>query len=118
MKTVLLLCSFLAYSLLACTGDCLSCHPSLQKNIQTDLRHKPMLTCINCHGVNPSAMAECGNDCFACHSMAKINNGVKEHEVIQGCKDCHTKMKQELLDITASHDQSHGAAPLRSFLLN
>lgn len=104
-------------SLFACTGDCLTCHPALEKNIQSDLRHKPMLTCINCHSADPNAMADCGSDCFACHPMSKINNGVKEHRVIQGCKDCHMKMKQELLDITNAHDQSQAEKPLRDFLL-
>jgi hypothetical protein len=117
MKTVLLLFSIFAYTLSACTGDCLTCHPKLVKNIQTDLRHKPMLTFINCHSADPNKMADCGSDCFACHPMEKINNGVKEHEVIQGCRDCHVKMKQELLDITNSHDQSKVDAPLRDFLL-
>jgi hypothetical protein len=37
--------------------------------------------------------------------------------VIQGCKDCHMKMKQELLDISNVHDQSNVQTPLRDFLL-
>ena len=117
MKKIVSIFIFLTLSLFACTGDCLTCHPALKPTILTDLRHKPMLTCINCHSATPSSMAECGNDCFACHPMEKINNGVKEHEVIQGCKDCHVKMKQELLDITNSHDQSRISEPLRDFLL-
>lgn len=117
MKKIIFVLSVLSLSLFACTGDCLTCHPALEKNILTDSRHSPMLTCINCHSANPSAMADCGSDCFGCHSMEKINNGVKEHEVIQGCKDCHVKMKQELLDITNAHDQSKVDTPLRDFLL-
>ena len=117
MKKIVSIFIFLTVSLFACTGDCLTCHPVLEKNILTDTRHKPMLTCINCHSAVPSSMAECGNDCFACHPMEKINNGVKEHEVIQGCKDCHVKMKKELLDITNSRDQSKIDEPLRDFLL-
>jgi len=117
MKKLVAISIFLTASLFACTGDCLTCHPALKPTILTDLRHKPMLTCINCHSANPSSMAECGNDCFACHPMAKINNGVKEHEVIQGCKNCHVKMKQELLDITNPRDQSRASEPLRDFLL-
>ena len=117
MKKIVFTLLFLSISLFACTGDCLTCHPALEKEIQTDLRHKPMLTCINCHSADPSAMADCGSDCFACHPMEKIDNGVKEHQVIPGCKACHTKMKQEMLDITSSHDQSHLQEPLREFLL-
>lgn len=117
MKKTVFSLLLLTFSLFACTGDCLTCHPALQENILTDQRHNPMLTCINCHSANLDAMGDCGNDCFACHPMEKINNGVKEHEVIQGCKDCHTQMKQELLDITNAHDQSKVAEPLRDFLL-
>ena len=117
MKKVFILLSITTLYLFACTGDCLTCHPALKKDILTDKRHSPMLTCIHCHSANPNAMAECGNDCFACHPMKKINNGVKEHEVIQGCKDCHTKMKKELLDITNTRDQSKVSEPLRDFLL-
>ncbi len=117
MKKIVATFIFLTATLFACTGDCLTCHPALEKNIQKDLRHKPMLTCINCHSADPNAMADCGSDCFACHPMNKINNGIKEHEVIQGCKDCHMKMKQELLDISNAHDQSYVQAPLRDFLL-
>lgn len=84
----------------ACTGDCLTCHPNLVSTIEEDERHKPMMTCINCHSADPNSMADCGSDCFACHPMSKINGlGVKEHEVIQGCRDCHVALKQELYGI-------------------
>ncbi len=113
MKIVILL--LLIYSfLVACTGDCLTCHPKLLPTIGTDTRHKPMLTCINCHSANPQKMADCGSDCFACHSIEKIEKpNVKEHGVIRGCRDCHVKLKQELL--TPPLQQSH-EQPLRDFL--
>lgn len=99
MKLLILVLS-LSLALFACTGDCLTCHPNLVPTIDKDARHKPMLTCIKCHSATPNAMADCGADCFACHSMTKINGaGVKEHDVIQGCKDCHVKMKEELFGI-------------------
>ncbi|RUM63948.1 MAG: hypothetical protein DSZ03_04785 [Sulfurimonas sp.] len=108
---------FIIGSLLACTGDCLTCHPALVPTINEDLRHKPMLTCINCHSANPSSMAECGSDCFGCHSMEKINKpNIREHDVIQECRDCHMKMKQELLDLVPSSDQSTAQPPLKDFL--
>lgn len=104
-------------SLLACTGDCLTCHPKLVPTIEKDARHKPMLTCIKCHSANPNAMAECGSDCFACHPVEKIEKvDVKEHKVIRGCRDCHVKLKKQLGDIAAPKDQST-LPPLREMLL-
>ena len=106
-KTVLLLLSGLFSGLIACTGDCLTCHPKLVPTIEQDARHKPMLTCINCHGADPNAMAECGSDCFACHPVEKIEKaGVKEHEVIRGCRDCHMKLKEMVSNIATPKDQS------------
>lgn len=100
MKTLLFL-AMITTGLFACTGDCLTCHPSLVATIDTDERHKPMRTCITCHSPEASAMAECGSDCFACHPMSKINGlGIKEHEVIQGCRDCHLQLQQELFGIS------------------
>ena len=99
MKLLILLLS-LTVALLSCTGDCLTCHPNLVPTINEDERHKPMLTCIKCHSALPNSMADCGSDCFACHPMSKINGlGVKEHDVIQGCRDCHVRMKEKLFGI-------------------
>ncbi len=94
-------------ALFACTGDCLTCHPALEKTIHTDERHKPMLSCIECHSSNPNAMAECGSDCFACHTIEKIERpGIKEHAVIRECRDCHMKMKEELFNMQMLPSQS------------
>lgn len=104
--------------LLACTGDCLSCHPKLVKTIDTDARHKPMLTCINCHSANPNKMADCGADCFACHSMKKIYAAkVKEHDVIQSCRECHMNAADKLFNMSKSLNQSNDES-LKNFLLN
>jgi hypothetical protein len=104
-------------AVLACTGDCLTCHPKLVPMINEDLRHKPMLTCINCHSANPDAMSECGSDCFGCHSIEKIEKpNIKEHSVIRECRDCHLQMQESALDITAPLGQSH-QKPLKEFLL-
>ena len=106
MKILLFILS-LSVGILACTGDCLTCHPNLVPTIQEDKRHKPMLTCITCHSAIPNSMADCGSDCFACHPMSKINGlGVKEHEVIQGCRDCHVAMKQELFGINKKNEST------------
>jgi len=101
----------------ACTGDCLTCHPKLIPTIETDLRHKPMLTCIKCHSADPNAMAECGSECFACHPVDKIEKvDVAEHRVIRDCRDCHMKLKQRFSDIAAPRDQS-SLPPLKEMLI-
>lgn len=101
MKLILFILA-LVLNIYACTGDCLSCHPNLALTIEEDERHKPMLTCINCHSPDANKMADCGADCFSCHPMSKINDlGIKEHRVIQGCRDCHVKLKQALFGIPA-----------------
>jgi hypothetical protein len=116
MKYLIVLILF-TLSLFACTGDCLTCHPKLIPTINTDLRHKPMLTCIKCHSANPNSMAECGSDCFSCHPMEKINKAnVREHDVIQACRDCHVGKKEKLFDLSISPNQSH-ADTLKGFLI-
>lgn len=116
MKYLLYMILF-SVSLLACTGDCMSCHPKLVPTINEDERHKPMLTCINCHSADPNKMADCGADCFACHSMTKIYEAnVKEHDVIQSCRDCHVKAKEKLFDTSNSFNQSQ-VESMKDFLL-
>ncbi len=96
-KTVLFLMIFVGTWALGCTGDCMTCHPALLKNINHDKRHKPMMTCIKCHSADPAKMGDCGSDCFACHPIAKIEGArFKEHSVIRGCRDCHMKLKASL----------------------
>lgn len=99
-----------------CTGDCMTCHPLLLKTINTDGRHKAMLTCIKCHSANPAKMADCGSDCFACHPIAKIEGSrVAEHAVIRECRDCHMKLKTQLSVDTLPKGQSN-IPTLRDFL--
>ena len=115
MKHIILTLIF-TYSLFACTGDCLTCHPKLVPTINTDLRHKPMLTCINCHSAKPSSMAECGDDCFSCHPMSKINKpNIREHDVIQACRDCHVGKDEKIFENTIPFDQSKKES-LKDFL--
>ena len=115
MKHLFLVAIF-SFSLFACTGDCMTCHPALVPTIDEDVRHKPMLTCINCHSAEPNTMAECGDDCFACHPMSKINAAnVREHDVIQGCIDCHVKASEMLFDTSKSFNQS-SPETLKDFL--
>lgn len=94
----------------------MSCHPALLKAIDTDLRHKPMTTCIKCHAANPEKMADCGSDCFACHPVAKIEGArVAEHAVIRECRECHMKLKTSLSIDSAPKGQSV-MPTLREFL--
>ena len=114
----LLLILLLTFSAFACTGDCMACHPKLVPTINEDERHKPMLTCINCHPADPSSTAECGDKCFSCHSAAKIHAvKVKEHNIIQTCIDCHTTSKNKVFDTTETFDQSKKDS-LRDFFIN
>ena len=113
MKIIILLL-LASISLMACTGDCLTCHPKLIPTINSDIRHKSMLTCIKCHSADPAKMGDCGSDCFACHSIEKIEKpNIIEHKVIRECRDCHMKLKSELF--SAPPQQSH-EQPLRDFL--
>lgn len=115
-KAIFSLLLFGSAVLLACTGDCMTCHPNLLPTIDQDARHKPMLTCINCHSPEADAMAECGSDCFACHPVEKIDKaGVKEHSVIRGCRDCHIQLKAAVTDIATPHDRSN-FQPLKEVL--
>ncbi len=110
--------TFLSFSLFACTGDCLTCHPKLVPTINEDMRHRSMLTCINCHSANPNKMADCGSDCFACHSMKKINAAnVREHDVIQECRDCHVGKDEKLFNPSSAWNQSQESS-LKDFLNN
>ena len=102
-------------SLWACTGDCMTCHPALEENILTDKRHSPMLTCIYCHTTDNSSMAECGPNCFECHTKEKIDQpDIREHDVIESCRICHMKLKKEQT-LQPAPTQSH-QEPLRDFL--
>lgn len=79
----------------ACTGDCKSCHGGL--DYAKDKRHAPMLTCKSCHTDEKMAqidMGGCGQDCFACHDINKVQapSLAKEHAVIEGCISCHTML--------------------------
>lgn len=84
-------------SMFACSGDCMSCHPALKKNILTDERHKPMLTCIACHENEEAGISECGKDCFSCHDVDKIDmETIVEHKVITQCRNCHMNIPKTL----------------------
>jgi hypothetical protein len=75
-----------------------------------------MLGCIKCHSAEPNSMAECGDDCFSCHPMAKINKAnVREHDVIQSCVDCHVGANEKIFDNSIKYDQSQSES-LKDFL--
>ncbi len=56
-----------------------------------------MLECKTCHTDAKMAqidMGGCGEDCFACHDISKIQapSLAKEHYVINSCIQCHTTL--------------------------
>jgi len=115
-KLILFIIFIVGIQAFGCTGDCMTCHPALLKNIDFDKRHKPMTTCIKCHSANPAKMADCGSDCFACHPVAKIEAArVAEHAVIRECRDCHMKLKASVQMDTSPKGQS-SQPTLRDFL--
>lgn len=113
MKIIILIAAAYTY-LMACTGDCLTCHPKLVPTIHTDVRHKPMLTCIKCHSADPEKLADCGSDCFSCHSIEKIEKpNIEEHKVIRECRDCHMKLKEQMFSAPPKQSTQQ---PLKEFL--
>lgn len=97
MKRIILALATLITLLFSCSGDCLSCHPAL--NLESDVRHQSLATCIACHSAETLTQSDmgaaCGQDCFACHDAGKIaQSGVEEHHVLQGCIACHTTLKE------------------------
>ena len=95
---------FLYNSLLfSCSGNCFECHPSLKKNIDNDINHKPMLTCINCHKKSSTKQDSCGSDCFECHPVNKIlKKKYFEHKIILTCIECHKE--KELFNSSSSFE--------------
>ena len=117
MKTLILML-FLSLSLFGEMGDCLTCHPKLTQNIQTDERHKDMLSCIKCHTKNKTSVPECGDKCFSCHSKEDMyDENIPEHEVFENCRECHVTKIHKLFDPSISPNQSH-MNPMQDLLMN
>lgn len=94
MRFVALWVGFCAF-LLACSGDCASCHANL--DYTKDKRHMPMLECKTCHTDEKMAeidMGGCGQDCFACHNAQKLLKPElsSAHQVIKECMECHQNL--------------------------
>ncbi len=99
---------------LSCSGDCRSCHSSLDYN---DLKHNIMLNCKDCHTDEKLARVQmqnsCGQDCFECHSVQKINSiKNKEHNSLNECINCHSSLKNTL------KEKLNNNKPLFDFLNN
>lgn len=82
----------------ACSGDCASCHFSIDYK---DEKHKIMLDCKSCHTDEKLAkipmQSSCGQDCFSCHDIQKINAvNNAEHRALNTCITCHTSLNQKL----------------------
>ncbi|MGE4295012.1 MAG: hypothetical protein AB7E49_04865 [Campylobacterales bacterium] len=78
---------------LACSGDCMSCHPALVANIQQDTHHRVMLECIQCHKESTNPDAPCGGNCFACHAPSSIPQQIPQHASLNECRSCHITAK-------------------------
>ena len=103
---------FLINFLLACSGDCRSCHLSLDYK---DSTHSIMLNCKTCHTDEKLSRVQmqdsCGQDCFACHSVKKINSIQNaEHLALNECISCHTSLKNTL------REKLNNTKPLFEFL--
>ncbi len=80
--------------LLACSGDCLACHPALAKSIDAP-HHRVIERCIACHKGRSTGAASCGSDCFDCHDRRKLaRSALPEHRAIVGCARCHISPKE------------------------
>jgi hypothetical protein len=91
-------------TLFACSGNCLLCHPILEKSIEKK-HHKVLKTCINCHTKLPEGMTQCGGDCFDCHSQKKLAQSEQfEHQQIKTCKQCHVNKRELLKMMDSSSD--------------
>ncbi|MDR2153208.1 MAG: hypothetical protein LBO72_10330 [Helicobacteraceae bacterium] len=72
-----------------CSGDCVSCHATLEGKTGKDGDHNVLLKCVECHQEIASQNAECGGNCFVCHSESSIDKSVAEHKTLGDCKSCH-----------------------------
>lgn len=102
---ILLLLVFSYLYIFACSGNCISCHPSLNESINQQ-HHQVLKTCISCHTKTPTTMVECGGDCFSCHSQNKlIKSNRIEHQNLASCKKCHIN-KEDLFKTTNMNEGS------------
>ena len=98
MRAFLVFLALCGYAVASCSGDCASCHFSIDYK---DERHKIMLDCKICHTDEKlSAQMQvngCGRDCFECHSVNKISSvAIKEHTALNTCISCHTRLDNKL----------------------
>ena len=100
---IFLIFSIYAY---ACSGNCMACHPILEKSIK-EKNHAILTTCISCHTKTPSTMTQCGGDCFSCHSQNKlIDSNRIEHQNLSNCKSCHIN-KEDLFNSPLINNNSN-----------
>ncbi|MDE6886987.1 MAG: hypothetical protein K2P17_08145 [Helicobacteraceae bacterium] len=91
MKKIFFILTLFYSIILACSGDCTSCHSNVNYK---DNDHKIMLNCKTCHTDEKLARVQmqssCGQDCFACHNIENINKiKNKEHLALNSCINCH-----------------------------
>ena len=105
IKKILLFFIFCIYSY-ACSGNCMACHPILEKSIK-EKHHQILTTCISCHTKTPNTMTQCGGDCFSCHSQNKLIDSKRiEHQNLSSCKSCHIN-KEDLFNSPSINTNSN-----------
>lgn len=83
----------------------MSCHPVLKESIK-EKHHEVLTSCISCHTKTPETMAECGGDCFACHSQNKLIKSDRiEHKNLSSCKKCHIN-KEDIFKVPGINEGS------------
>ncbi len=103
MRNFLIILFFSIFAF-ACSGDCVSCHPSIKnEDGKMTKGHEKLSICKTCHtskSLENIDMGEeaCGQDCWQCHSMKKVvNSGVKAHEILVECEQCHKKIEKSVI---------------------
>jgi len=75
----------------ACSGDCITCHKALKKQINTP-EHEILKTCLKCHQkLGKQISSACGGDCFSCHSKKALldKTNISAHSELVTCNKCH-----------------------------
>jgi len=92
----------LGYFVRACEGDCMACHPALEKmKGAAAADHAVLGQCRTCHAKpmresNTSA-AGCGQDCWQCHDIRQVRFiDVPAHRDLERCIECHVSLDRNL----------------------
>jgi len=105
IKKIFFFFLFFSVHLIACSSNCLQCHPKLKPLEQNPSNkyykeHHFLISCTKCHpNHNEKSMDKCGADCFECHNRNKIvNTPIPEHQKLSTCTKCHYQANELLPD--------------------